>query len=130
LKLMTSPQQSDGAVIVVFAGIPALLDRAPELIFGRRNLDCDCLLGPMDRPFHTSMRGGRIIDLTPAPVPMRSRRFAGRTATAIKGASVTIVEQLGRFPMSENPETFRRYITPVLSRILERTVRDNQGVYV
>jgi hypothetical protein len=47
-----------------------------------------------------------------------------------KGADVTIMEQLGHFPMSENPETFRRYITPVLSRILERTVRDNQGVYV
>ena len=37
---------------------------------------------------------------------------------AIKGASVTIMEQLGHFPMSENPEQFRRYIAPVLGQIL------------
>jgi pimeloyl-ACP methyl ester carboxylesterase len=42
----------------------------------------------------------------------------GRTAAAIGGASVTIMEQLGHFPMSENPERFRRYIAPVLNDIL------------
>ena len=42
----------------------------------------------------------------------------GRTAAAIGGASVTIMEQLGHFPMSENPEWFRRYIAPVLNDIL------------
>ena len=41
-----------------------------------------------------------------------------RTAAAIGGATVTIMEQLGHFPMSENPEQFRRYISPVLDRIL------------
>ena len=40
-----------------------------------------------------------------------------RTAAAIAGASVTIMEQLGHFPMSENPEQFRRYISPVLDQI-------------
>jgi pimeloyl-ACP methyl ester carboxylesterase len=30
---------------------------------------------------------------------------------------VTIMEKLGHFPMSENPEQFRRYIAPVLDRI-------------
>jgi pimeloyl-ACP methyl ester carboxylesterase len=40
-----------------------------------------------------------------------------RTAASIKGADVTIMAQLGHFPMSENPEQFRRYIAPVLSRI-------------
>jgi pimeloyl-ACP methyl ester carboxylesterase len=52
-----------------------------------------------------------------------------RTAAGIAGASVTIMERLGHFPMSENPEQFRRYIAPVLCQILaseagtERTVR-------
>jgi len=41
-----------------------------------------------------------------------------RTAAAIPRASVAIMEQLGHFPMSENPEQFRRYIAPVLSEIL------------
>jgi len=53
-----------------------------------------------------------------------------RTAAAIKGASVTIMEQLGHFPMSENPEQFRRYIAPVLRDILEQHSSDKQGVHV
>ena len=40
-----------------------------------------------------------------------------RTAAAIPGAEVTIMERLGHFPMSENPEQFRRYILPVLAKI-------------
>ena len=43
-----------------------------------------------------------------------------RTARQIAGAEVTIMEQLGHFPMSENPAQFRRYILPVLQRIRER----------
>ncbi|MGH7310813.1 MAG: hypothetical protein ACREK6_19195 [Candidatus Rokuibacteriota bacterium] len=30
---------------------------------------------------------------------------------------VTIMEELGHFPMSENPDRFRRYILPVLDDI-------------
>jgi len=52
-----------------------------------------------------------------------------RTAAAIKGASVTIMEQLGHFPMSENPEQFRRYIAPVLTEILRQTSFGKQGVH-
>ena len=37
----------------------------------------------------------------------------------ISGARVTIMEQLGHFPMSENPEQFRRYVSPVLGEILK-----------
>jgi pimeloyl-ACP methyl ester carboxylesterase len=33
---------------------------------------------------------------------------------------VTIMEKLGHFPMSENPAQFRRYILPVLERIIAR----------
>lgn len=40
-----------------------------------------------------------------------------RTAAAIPGAKVTIMKELGHFPMSENPEQFRRYILPVLDEI-------------
>jgi pimeloyl-ACP methyl ester carboxylesterase len=43
-----------------------------------------------------------------------------RTAASIKGASVTIMEQLGHFPMSENPAQFRRYIAPVLDQIRQQ----------
>jgi pimeloyl-ACP methyl ester carboxylesterase len=40
-----------------------------------------------------------------------------RTATSIPGAKVTIMEEVGHFPMSENPEQFRRYLLPVLDQI-------------
>ena len=40
-----------------------------------------------------------------------------RTVEQIPGAEVTVMEQLGHFPMSENPEQFRRYILPVLEKI-------------
>jgi pimeloyl-ACP methyl ester carboxylesterase len=40
-----------------------------------------------------------------------------RTAAAIAGADVQIMERLGHFPMSENPDQFRGYILPVLEKI-------------
>jgi pimeloyl-ACP methyl ester carboxylesterase len=43
-----------------------------------------------------------------------------RTAESIDGADVTIMEQLGHFPMSENPVQFRRYIAPVLAEIQQQ----------
>lgn len=82
MKRMTSPSNaSDAAVFEAFAGIPALLDQTPALILRGRTLDCECLLGPMDQPFHASIRGGRIVDLTPAPVLMRSWRFSYRASS-------------------------------------------------
>jgi pimeloyl-ACP methyl ester carboxylesterase len=41
-----------------------------------------------------------------------------RTAAQIKGARVTIMKEIGHFPMSENPAQFRRYILPVLEEIV------------
>ena len=80
---MTSlPNATEAAVIRAFAGIPAQLEQAPALIFRGRSLDCECLLGPFDHAFHVSIRGGRIVDLTPAPVLMRSWRFAYRASPA------------------------------------------------
>jgi pimeloyl-ACP methyl ester carboxylesterase len=40
-----------------------------------------------------------------------------RTARSIKGAEVTVMKEVGHFPMSENPAQFRRYILPVLEKI-------------
>jgi pimeloyl-ACP methyl ester carboxylesterase len=40
-----------------------------------------------------------------------------RTAAGIPGAQVTIMQEVGHFPMSENPQQFRRYILPVLEEI-------------
>ena len=43
-----------------------------------------------------------------------------RTAKQIAGAEVTVMKELGHFPMSENPAQFRRYILPILERIRQR----------
>jgi pimeloyl-ACP methyl ester carboxylesterase len=40
-----------------------------------------------------------------------------RTALGIKGAEITVMKELGHFPMSENPAQFRTYILPVLEKI-------------
>ena len=54
-----------------------------------------------------------------------------RTAASIAGARVTIMEELGHFPMSENPGQFRSYIAPVLAEILKTSIRSSkQGVHV
>ena len=42
-----------------------------------------------------------------------------RTAARIPGARVTIMQELGHFPMCENPERFRRYLLPVLDDIVK-----------
>jgi hypothetical protein len=84
LKRMTPAPNviDDAAIIQAFAGIPALLEQDPALIYRGRTLDCECLLGPVDHPFHVSIRGGSIVDLTPAPVLMRSWRFSYRASAA------------------------------------------------
>jgi pimeloyl-ACP methyl ester carboxylesterase len=40
-----------------------------------------------------------------------------QTAEKIPGAKVTIMREIGHFPMSENPAVFRTYILPVLEEI-------------
>jgi pimeloyl-ACP methyl ester carboxylesterase len=40
-----------------------------------------------------------------------------RTASSIPGVKVTIMKEVGHFPMSENPAQFRKYIMPVLEEI-------------
>ena len=82
---MTVSSASDVAVAATFAGIPAMLCHAPDLVVRGRMLTCECLLGPIDHPFHVSIREGVIVDMTPAPVLMRSWRFAFRASPAAWG---------------------------------------------
>ena len=44
-----------------------------------------------------------------------------RTASTIPGVKVTIMKEVGHFPMSENPAQFRKYVTPVLEEIRRET---------
>lgn len=65
------------------------------------------------------------IDTTRCPVHLLTGEYdfsctpedTVRTAAAIAGAEVVVMRELGHFPMSENPEQFRRYILPVLERL-------------
>jgi pimeloyl-ACP methyl ester carboxylesterase len=41
-------------------------------------------------------------------------------ARAVPGAKVTIMRNLGHFPMSEDPELFLSYLDPVLQEIANR----------
>jgi len=78
--MISVSNSTDAAVVAAFAGIPALLEQTPALIARGRFLDCECLLGPANHAFHASIRQGRIVDLTPAPVLMRSWRFSYRAS--------------------------------------------------
>ncbi len=40
-----------------------------------------------------------------------------QSAARIPGAEAIIMEDMGHFPMSENPARFREYLLPVLDRI-------------
>ena len=40
-----------------------------------------------------------------------------RTAASIAGAHVTVMAELGHFPMSENPDEFLKHLLPVLEKI-------------
>ena len=42
---------------------------------------------------------------------------AQRTAAAIPGATIEIMEELGHFPMSENPKAFRRYFIDAMAKM-------------
>lgn len=44
-----------------------------------------------------------------------------RTASTIPGVKVTIMKEVGHFPMSENPAQFRKYVIPILEEIRRGT---------
>ena len=80
--MISASDATDTAIIKAFAEIPALLEQTPALVMRGRWLDCECLIGPKDHPFHATIKSGRIVDLTPAPVLMRSWRFSYRASTS------------------------------------------------
>jgi hypothetical protein len=80
-RMSSAPDAINAAVIEAFSKIPTWLERSEALVARGRFLDCDCLLGPVEQPFHVAIRAGRIVDLTPAPVLMRSWRFSYRATS-------------------------------------------------
>jgi hypothetical protein len=65
-------------VTEAFTQLPALLEGDAALIQRGRLLDVDCLLGSTEQTFHVTIRAGRITDMVPAPVLMRSWTFGYR----------------------------------------------------
>lgn len=49
---------------------------------------------------------------------------AARTAAAIPGATLTVMPELGHFPMSEHPAAFRPYFAEALARMREHATND------
>ena len=48
-------------------------------------------------------------------------------ARQITGSQVTIMEGLGHFPVSEDPQRFLGYLRPVLARIIEQGAKVGRG---
>jgi pimeloyl-ACP methyl ester carboxylesterase len=44
-----------------------------------------------------------------------------RTGRKLRGSETIIMQGIGHFPMCENPATFKKYLMPVLTKILEKT---------
>jgi hypothetical protein len=61
-----------------FSQLPMLLERDAALIQRGRFLDVDCLLGSTEQAYHVAIRAGRITEMVPAPVLMRSWKFGYR----------------------------------------------------
>jgi len=72
-----------------------MLRAAPALLQRGQRLTCECLLGPLDHPFHVSIREGAIVELTSSPVLMRSWRFAYRASPAAWAAYWQPMPQAG-----------------------------------
>jgi len=66
------------------------------------------------------------IDTTKCPVYMLTGEYdyscspedSRAAAASIPGAELTVMSELGHFPMSENPTKFRTYLLPILEKIL------------
>jgi hypothetical protein len=62
----------EARITAAFTDLPALLDSDAALVARGSLLNVACLLGSKDHPFHVAFAAGRIVDMAPAPVPMRS----------------------------------------------------------
>ena len=73
------------------------------------------------------LRNGLLDGLDPKRCPLHlltgeydlsaTPELTAELAKLVKAASFQVMEGLGHFPMSENPDRFRRYLMPVLERI-------------
>jgi hypothetical protein len=72
----------EAEILAAFAELPMLLDADAGLVARGCRLNVACLLGPKDHPFHVSFAAGRIVDMAPAPILMRSWCFSYRASPA------------------------------------------------
>jgi hypothetical protein len=70
----------EAEIIAIFAELPKLLDADAALVARGGRLNVACLLGPKDHPFHVSFAAGRIVEMAPAPILMRSWCFSYRAS--------------------------------------------------
>jgi hypothetical protein len=78
----TPVSSGEADVIAIFAELPKLLDADAALVARGCRLNVDCLLGPKDQPYHVSFAAGRIVEMAPAPILMRSWCFSYRASPA------------------------------------------------
>ena len=79
----SEPVSGDEAEIAAaFAGLPMLLDADAALVVRGGLLNLTCLLGSKNHPFYVSFAAGRIVDMAPAPILMRSWCFSYRASPA------------------------------------------------
>lgn len=71
-----SRPQAVRTVTLQLERLPALLEAEPRLVERGRFLDAECLLGITERPFHVTIREGRIVRMEEGPRLMRSWQFA------------------------------------------------------
>jgi hypothetical protein len=69
-------------IIAAFTRLPGLLDKDAALVARGCRLNAACLLGPKDHPFHVAFAAGRIVEMAPAPILMRSWCFSYRASPA------------------------------------------------
>jgi hypothetical protein len=75
---LTSGDETE--IVAAFTALPMLLDTDAALVV--RRLNATCLLGSKDYPFYVSFAAGRIVDMAPAPILMRSWCFSYRASPA------------------------------------------------
>jgi hypothetical protein len=72
----------DLGFIASFPDFAGCVVAASTLVARGCRLNVDCLLGPKDQPYHVSFAAGRIVEMAPAPILMRSWCFSYRASPA------------------------------------------------
>jgi hypothetical protein len=72
----------EAEIVATFTNLPVLLDADTALVARGCRLNATCLLGSKDYPFYVFFAAGRIVDMSPAPILMRSWCFSYRASPA------------------------------------------------